>query len=161
MNSLLNIRFECIWAFASKSRYLHSSLSKTNWKKKNNLIIINVIVIRWWSKVAWFFDIRLIIVDGSATNLSAVSVKTSLFLLIKHGAWRANEYVIARARTNMINITPIVVVVHYLLRLLLASKLGRKLAGNVISIEHQCSIGFWFWSEHQLWWRTVRWVQEV
>ena len=93
--------------------------------------------------------------------MSSVAIEAALLLLVKHSAWWTDEDVVAWSSTHVVDVAPVVIVVHVLLILLVASELGGELASDVIAIEHESSVGLWLWSQNLLWQWTVRRVGEV
>lgn len=69
-----------------------------------------------------------------------VPVETALLLFGEDRARRTNENVVTRTSAHVIDVAPVIVVVHYLLWLLLACELGRELAGDVVAVEHECAV---------------------
>jgi hypothetical protein len=45
----------------------------------------------------------------------------------------------------MVNVAPVIIFVHDLLRLLITEKFGWKLSSHIITIEHKRSISLWLW----------------
>jgi hypothetical protein len=105
-------------------------------------LVVELIVARRHEIVAWLSLIGLVVVDRARACLQCVTIKAALLLTIEDCAWRADEYVVARASANVIDIAPVVVAIHDLLRFLLAGELGWKFACYVIAVKHKCAVRF-------------------
>lgn len=89
-------------------------------------------------------------------NKLDLPVETALFLFGEDSAWWTNENVVTRTSAHVIDITPVVVVVHELLRLLIARELGREFAGHVVAVEHERAVSFGLRTQDGTRWRTIR-----
>lgn len=85
-----------------------------------------------------------------------VPVKTALFFFGENSSWWANEYVVTRSSAHVVDVTPVVVVVHELLWFLIARELGRELARDIVAVEHERAVSLGLGTQDGAWRCAVR-----